>query len=618
MPYYVNASDFTAHVADLSDKFPKDFTSETVFAGKLNLRQMRDNAEANLHGLLSALGYPAEANPTAALEDLNERIKEFHATTASFNGPRLRMEIINPLKGIIINDMQADLNNFQTLVQHKQAELGEVFLQLVDSIINEFQMDGRSPEEKEFLNDVAAEIYAQLNQTIFNFNTGAVSTPKHGGWHIKGEYKELTAQVIKKIKSGVERANFTGGVDPNIKQLIHKDPNFSRRLLLLAQSRGINVDGIYQQKVSTPIFEMADTNDELNIYFDILKPFTDVMSPSDSKGTKAEKAAQTYFTGLPSDKQKEEIEKLCARATDFLGRFFYIDNLPADRAEKLRSKFNQAIRDIITQYPGALFTGSNEQGVVGILGEIQGLYYIYSILGDLNPSIDPQTLVQWIGGDTGVGGGVKTGADLIVAIGEKLGYGIQIKNSMDLTDDTSFSDFSLGRGNVDKGFIQQLVDFGIDSSVVEMMEDIFMMKGFNIGYHLKGNKAVEGQALYGDVITYKTGYDQLLELVERANRYIALAAVMIMRIQYLEGQGFYQNNTLWIIGGTAMVSAVQILDNLIKQIDGELGRNAFKTSVTTRLGKESYTIVDYINGNTNSLNDLKTILKTSYNFHKSY
>ena len=116
MPYYVNASDFTAHVADLSDKFPKDFTSETVFAGKLNLRQMRDNAEANLHGLLSALGYPAEANPTAALEDLNERIKEFHATTASFNGPRLRMEIINPLKGIIINDMQTDLNNFQTLV----------------------------------------------------------------------------------------------------------------------------------------------------------------------------------------------------------------------------------------------------------------------------------------------------------------------------------------------------------------------------------------------------------------------------------------------------------------------------------------------------------------------
>ena len=28
MPYYVNASDFTAHVADLSDKFPKDFISQ--------------------------------------------------------------------------------------------------------------------------------------------------------------------------------------------------------------------------------------------------------------------------------------------------------------------------------------------------------------------------------------------------------------------------------------------------------------------------------------------------------------------------------------------------------------------------------------------------------------
>jgi len=41
------------------------------------------------------------------------------------------------------------------------------------------------------------------------------------------------------------------------------------------------------------------------------------------------------------------------------------------------------------------------------------LYYIYSILGD-SPSIDPDLMVKWIGGDTTAGSGAKTGADLIM------------------------------------------------------------------------------------------------------------------------------------------------------------------------------------------------------------
>ena len=67
-----------------------------------------------------------------------------------------------------------------------------------------------------------------------------------GGKRVKTEYKELTEAVIKKLEEGVKRANFSESVDPNIKQLIHKDVSFSRRLLLMAQARGIDVSGIYE------------------------------------------------------------------------------------------------------------------------------------------------------------------------------------------------------------------------------------------------------------------------------------------------------------------------------------------------------------------------------------
>jgi hypothetical protein len=64
-------------------------------------------------------------------------------------------------------------------------------------------------------------------------------------------------------------------------------------------------------------------------------------------------------------------------------------------------------------------------------------------MGDLNPSIDPATLAKWIGGDTTAGSGAKTGADIIMKIGEHLGYGIQVKNSMDVSGATTFSDYAL-------------------------------------------------------------------------------------------------------------------------------------------------------------------------------
>lgn len=616
MAYYTNIQDFQARTADIDNIIPTNLSADTKLSNGLDLRTMRANAEENLRNLLNLLGY-TNTNPLDSLADLNKRIQEFQSTTRSFNGANLRTQIMAPLKGIIINDMQSSLLNFKQIAIEKQDELGNIFLELINRITT-----GLSKTLEDVPADVVAqELYAQLNQLTFDFGNGTVSiSGSKGGTRIKSEYKELTRTVIQKIKEGINTANFSGGVSPSIKQLIHKDPNFTRRLLLLAESYQIpGISAIYQRANTPPVFEMTDSDDSLTIYFDILKPFLDVMDPSDAKGTKAEKAARDYFDGLKNTnpaKYNEEVEKLCSRAVTFFDQFFNTSNLSAGRGEQLREQFNQAIRDIIVSYPASLFIGSNEQGVIGILGEIQALYYMYSIFGDLNPSIDPQQLLSWIGGDTTAGGGIKTGADLVLKIADANGFGIQVKNSMSLTSATNFSSFVLNRGNVDNSFLRQLSDFGISEAIAMALEDVFTMQSFNISYHLQGTTAVAGDPKGENADVYFGTYSRLLTLVERANRYIALAAAMIMRIQYLQGQGFEQNNTLWMIGGSAIVSAVQIFDDLIRQIDGELKGNIFRASATTRLGEKGFTIVDYINQAGVALTDLKTVLKTSYNFHE--
>ena len=612
MGYYVTLEQLKGGVDNADKYIPVNINSQYFLKNGLNLQEMRKNAQHNLEELLKVLGYTINGdNASSALADLNRRIQEFHATTASFNGPLLRQAIMNPLKGVVVNEMQEEMLRFKQMVQGKQEQINQVFIQVVQEVANSIV-----PENGEITAEaVATELYALLNQMAINFKSGKVELPS-GGTRIKSDFKiPLKETIAKKLKSGISSIQFSGDTDPSVKQLIDRDANFTRRLILLAsQYQNIDLTAIFPRAERTaPTFEVQETGDGLRIYYDILTPFLDEMEASDNKGTKAEKAARDYFEKMTEPRKSQMIEKLVKRAQDFFNIYFDDAGLTGERRHQLQENFNQAIRDIVSNYPASLFVGSNEQGVIGILGEIQGLYYVYSIMGDLRSDIDPKTLVSWIGGDTTVGGSAKTGADLIVQLGEKLGYGIQVKNSMDLTGATNLSDFILGKNQRESEFYNQLVNFGIDEDVVVAIEDVFNMQSFNIGYHFEGDVAEEGNPRGRFAAQYLTTYDKVEKLVVDAQRFMALAAVRIMRIQYLEDQGFKQNNTLWIVGGTAIISAVQILDDLIREIDGAGG--SFKTSASAYLNDKKFTIVDYLN-NKVDISGMKSVLKTSYNFHK--
>ena len=612
MGYYTTIGTLSDRVRDIDALIDLSKIENITLKNGLDLYQMQQNAVENLKGLLRALGYSdAQAeNPQAAMEDLNHRIQEYHATTNAFNGPELRDNIMNPLKGIVVDQATADLRKFKMMMDGKHEQIQQVFLLTVDKIISNMELN----EVGEITTEtVANELYSLLNNLTLNFNTGAVEL--HGGTRITKDYKDLFKEVLKpsilkKIRGGIEASQFMGHTDPNINFLLRKDTNFTRRLLILARDQGIDVSGIFPEAESiAPTFEITETDDGLQLYYDIYKPFIKEI------GGSTEKVAREYFEKLQEPKKSEMIKMLSDRAITYLDRFFPRGDLPASRYDELKSRFHKAITDIITGYPASLFVGGNEQGIIGILGEIQGLYYVYSIMGDLNPSIDPSTLAKWIGGDTTAGSGAKTGADIIMKIGEHLGYGIQVKNSMDVSGATTFSDYALS--NVKQSdFSQQMINFGIDPSIVEAIEDVFIMKGFNIGYHYEGYLAVEGEPKGEKAPEYYTDYDQILSLIQRAQQFMALAAAMIMRIQYLQGENFMESNTLWIIGGSAMISAAQILNDLIDQIEGLKTANTFRTSSATYLNDSNYTIVQYL-GRREDTSRLKTVLRTSYNFHKT-
>ena len=351
MGYYTTIGALSDRVRDIDALIDLSKIENITLKNGLDLYQMQQNAVENLKGLLRALGYSeAQAeNPQAAMADLNRRIQEFHATTNAFNGPELRDNIMNPLKGIVVDQATADLKKFKMMMDGKHEQIQQVFLLTVDKIISNMELN----EVGEITTEtVANELYSLLNNLTLNFNTGAVEL--HGGTRITKDYKDLFKEVLKpsilkKIRGGIEASQFMGHTDPNINFLLRKDTNFTRRLLILARDQGIDVSGIFPEAESiAPTFEITETDDGLQLYYDIYKPFIKEI------GGSTEKIAREYFEKLQEPKKSEMIKMLSDRAIGYMDQFFSIDGIPSGRGVELKQRFHQAITDIITGYPASL------------------------------------------------------------------------------------------------------------------------------------------------------------------------------------------------------------------------------------------------------------------------
>lgn len=268
--------------------------------------------------------------------------------------------------------------------------------------------------------------------------------------------------------------------------------------------------------------------------------------------------------------------------------------------------------------PETLFAGKNAQkNITGLLGELQAVYYIKSLLPDADP--------WWIGGLTQQGQGKKPHADIIFQQ-----YGIQVKNTSaeEAKRAIMFESFTTGKIEsirdiqwnkiVDDQYTKIATQ---DSNLFDAATQLLGLEFFNVPYkwndstHMAEKKPIEEVQEFADV------RNRIIEAAEKARQALAYFLAGMMHMQFQPSQNPQDANTLYIIGGTLAITGASILLDVIEQI--KLNVQQFDFSIKAVKLKENQKtnnfkdIVDFFNMNKyDRKNTTKLILQSSYNFFK--
>lgn len=224
---------------------------------------------------------------------------------------------------------------------------------------------------------------------------------------------------------------------------------------------------------------------------------------------------------------------------------------------------SQVIDYVLREDPYAFFVGANVQGVSGILGEIQGLYYLCILLGGthvlnnrlkfLANSLDEKSK--------------KSHRDILVD-----GFGIQVKNSAE--EIKSKIDVSFMSQNLST-FLDQL---NISPDSREVLENYFGTKAFNIEYHVERNK---GTKEYKPGLQNKRGRipkngsifqedrKRLLNMSKDVDLLLSVFAATLLYLDAFDASLGADKNTLFLIGGASFQSAAAILTDIQEKINNK-------------------------------------------------
>lgn len=304
------------------------------------------------------------------------------------------------------------------------------------------------------------------------------------------------------------------------------------------------------------------------------------------------------------------------------------DNLKTKIKNKYSGKnskiFHEVVDEIISQAPiTALFTGQNAaNNITGLLGEIQGLFYIRVILNDKKSSAKASwTATQTFGGNT-----KQVHTDILLE--DVLGsYGIQIKNtsleqalaqekainfqSFESSKAKHFIDGNLSIINPTENIKQVLGEN--DLELYYAIDNILAMENFNIEY-IWENKAPK-IAPNKDFSPVRIDIERLAQLAKKAILVFS-AASMFMQMSNEVNLKTGGGNSLYIIGGTLAITSATIISDIIKDLENNIQRFSveYKTRAKTQGEKgKNFTIVDFFRA-TSHTGEVYTSLNTSYNF----
>lgn len=309
---------------------------------------------------------------------------------------------------------------------------------------------------------------------------------------------------------------------------------------------------------------------------------------------------------------RERLFKQYPRLKDNINRNFIrqiINACPVSNKTILTS----CVQEVLSKKPLAFFVGGNIEGMTGILGEIQALYYFRSLTNGKGSS------VSWIGG---IG---NPHSDLLLTKGLEQ-FGIQVKNTSRSAAEleVSFQTFGAKRGreigntgaiykylNTDEA-LTSFASLNIPGGLQEAIQTFLAMEGFNIYY--KWNPSSHNAQAVGLNKDFQAEREAIEEYAEYGRKIASLLSVSMM---YMQETNFSSggSNTLYLIGGSTLISAATILVDIISKLKANL--TSFKLKVeghSAAKGKKSAkTIVDVINSK-GHLGDTAFKLESSYTF----
>lgn len=306
-----------------------------------------------------------------------------------------------------------------------------------------------------------------------------------------------------------------------------------------------------------------------------IKKYIDVKVTSDRNSMRAEFSWDEITEQLT---QEEARDRLYSDEINEINR--KIKDLILSKVGEDKFLVSQIIDYVLSENRLVFFVGENYNDIIGLLGEIQGLYYISKFLGD-----DFATALSWRGGVIGADGR-KPHQDILL---EK--FGIQVKNTT--------RDALIGMGDI--GFssanIKVILNrIGISQEATNVFLNYYGTLGFNVEYHRDRRRRKGTQYLPGlrrtdkNASTFANERKRLLSFQKDIDTLLSLFSSSLMYLDVAEEGEKMDANSLFLLGGIAFQTASQILSEVLEDLEKDEKR--FKMNATF---KSDRNIIDALN-----------------------
>lgn len=311
------------------------------------------------------------------------------------------------------------------------------------------------------------------------------------------------------------------------------------------------------------------------------KRIEDLIGNKLDQKVEAKKQSYTTYFSITKKKKASELSDQQIKNINKRLKTFIVNNCPSIKNKQL---LMDIIDYIVSQKLGALITGRSVSQVKGILGEIQGMYIFCSLT-----NTPPGASIKWTGGLLN-NGSKQFHRDLLVN-----GFGVQVKNTGgDVLKDYEY-DIGFWENKLDS-FLNKLNLSGFARDIFEMY---FATYCFNIPYIRTENN---GEVLFKKAdradetekgAEFNASFDQLRALQKDIDVLLSMFASSFLYMNV--GTPINADrNLLYLVGGTALVSASEILTHIKNEL---MRAGSTPIKVTASVPENNVNIVTALNNN---------------------